>query len=163
VFALYLNRRLWPFTALNSVLTQLWCNPEWCLTAPISRRRAHVVNQSLARTPSQGTTHHADDLAGTLALSCVLGASLGETLGEDSPFATSMPATPATDVQPEDHRNALARKVLQKTQCWLWRKRKRATGPASAPKLRQNRFKYSATPGAPDTGLLSVSEPFNPV
>jgi len=26
--ALYLNRRLWPFTALNSVLTQLWCNPE---------------------------------------------------------------------------------------------------------------------------------------
>src|ERR1700732_1041541 len=26
VVALYLNRRLWPFTALNSVLTQLWCN-----------------------------------------------------------------------------------------------------------------------------------------
>ena len=26
-------------------------------------------------------------------------------------------------------------------QCWLWLKR----GPASAPKLRQNRFKYSAT------------------
>ena len=24
--ALYLNRRLLPFTALNSVLTQLWCN-----------------------------------------------------------------------------------------------------------------------------------------
>src|SRR5271166_3252079 len=23
--ALHLNRRLWPFTALNSVLTQLWC------------------------------------------------------------------------------------------------------------------------------------------
>jgi len=35
--------------------------------------------------------------------------------------------------------------ILQKTQCWLWRKRKRATGPASAPKLRQNRIKYSAT------------------
>ena len=25
VVALYLNRSLWPFTALNSVLTQLWC------------------------------------------------------------------------------------------------------------------------------------------
>ena len=34
----------------------------------------------------------------------------------------------------------------RRRQCWLWRKRKRATGPASAPKLRQNRFKYSATP-----------------
>ena len=33
----------------------------------------------------------------------------------------------------------------RRRQCWLWRKRKRATGPASAPKLRQNRFKYSAT------------------
>src|SRR5271166_6274962 len=28
----------------------------------------------------------------------------------------------------------------RRRQCWLWRKRKRATGPASAPKLRQNRF-----------------------
>ena len=45
----------------------------------------------------------------------VLGASLEEMLGEDSPLATSMPATPATEVQPEDHRNALDRKVLQKT------------------------------------------------
>ena len=33
----------------------------------------------------------------------------------------------------------------RRRQCWLWRKRKRATGPANAPKLRQNRFKYSAT------------------
>ena len=33
----------------------------------------------------------------------------------------------------------------RRRQCWLWRKRKRATGPASAPKLRQNRFKYRAT------------------
>jgi hypothetical protein len=28
-----------------------------------------------------------------------------ETLGEDSPLATWIPATPATEVQPEDHRN----------------------------------------------------------
>ena len=31
----------------------------------------------------------------------------------------------------------------RRPQCWLWRKRKRATGPASAPKLRQNRIKCS--------------------
>jgi hypothetical protein len=29
----------------------------------------------------------------------------------------------------------------RRRQCWLWLKRKHATGPASAPKLRQNRFK----------------------
>src|SRR5271166_1940273 len=44
----------------------------------------------------------------------------------------------------------------RRRQCWL--KRKRATGPASAPKLRQNRFKYSATTAASAasgcTGLL---------
>ena len=28
----------------------------------------------------------------------------------------------------------------RRRQCWLWRKRKRAAGPTSAPKLRQNRF-----------------------
>jgi hypothetical protein len=66
------------------------------------------------RTPSQGATHDTDDLAEWLGLSCVRGASLEETLGEDSPLATSMPATPATEVQPEDRRNALDRKVLQK-------------------------------------------------
>src|SRR5271165_1193125 len=55
------------------------------------------------------------DLAGSLGMSCVRGASLEEPLGENSPLATSMPATPATGVQPEDHRNALDRKVLQKT------------------------------------------------
>src|ERR1700738_981342 len=73
------------------------------------------AHQALVRTPSQGTTHHTDDLAGSLGLSCVRGASLEETLGENSPLATSMPATPATEAQPEDHRNALDRKVLQKT------------------------------------------------
>jgi hypothetical protein len=72
-------------------------------------------HQALARTPSQDTTHHADDLAGSLGLSCVLGASLEETLGENSSLATSMPETPGTEVQAEDHRNALDRKVLQKT------------------------------------------------
>ena len=43
------------------------------------------------------------------------GASLEETLGEDSSLATALPAMPATEVQPEDHRNALDGKILQKT------------------------------------------------
>jgi hypothetical protein len=32
----------------------------------------------------------------------------------------------------------------RRRQCWLWRERKRATSPASAPKLRQNRIKCSS-------------------
>ena len=47
-------------------------------------------------------------------------------------------ATSATEVQPKDHRNALEGNVLQKTLGSLWRKRKRAMGPASAPKLGQS-------------------------
>ena len=86
-----------------------------CLTAPIFTSARACGHQTLAKTRSQGTTHHTDDLVGSLVLSCVLCASLEETLGEDSPLATSMPATSATEVQPEDHRNALDRKVLQKT------------------------------------------------
>ena len=33
--------------------------------------------------------------------------ALKETFGEDSPLATRMPATPATEVQHKDHRNTL--------------------------------------------------------
>ena len=40
-----------------------------------------------------------------------------------------------------DHRNALDGRACRGRQCWLWLRR----GPASAPKLRQNRFKYSST------------------
>jgi len=57
----------------------------------LSRRRA-CGHEALARTPSQGTTHHTDDFAGSLGLSCVLGASLEETLGEDSPLAIQIAA-----------------------------------------------------------------------
>ena len=75
-------------------------------------------DQALARTPP-GVRHTTPMisryLVGSLGLSCLRGASLEETLGEDSPLATSMPATPATEVQPEDHRNALDSNVLQKT------------------------------------------------
>jgi hypothetical protein len=77
--------------------------------------------------------------------SCVRGASLEETLGKDSPIATSMGATATPRVQPEDHRNTLDRKVLQKTRVLAVAPAKTATRPAVAPKLRQNRFKYRAT------------------
>jgi hypothetical protein len=63
-----------------------------------------------------------------------------------------MPATPAPEVQPEDHRNALDRNALQKTPVLAMPKRKRTT---SAPKLRQNRFKYSATKTAGTLRSLS--------
>ena len=113
-----------------------------CLTAPIFTSARACGHQALVRTPSQGTTHYAEDLAGPPGLSCARGASLEETLGEDSPLATSMPAIPATEVQPEDHRNALDGKVLQKTPVLAMAQAQPCTGPASAPKLRQNRFKY---------------------
>ena len=86
-----------------------------CLTVSIFRSARACGGQALARTPWQGATQHTDDLAGSLGLSCVRGASLEQTLVEDSPLATSMPATPATEVQPQDHRNALDSNVLQKT------------------------------------------------
>jgi len=59
--------------------------------------------------------HCGDNLAGSLGLLCVWGTNLGETFGEDSPLATGVPATPATQMQPEDHLRALDRKVFQKT------------------------------------------------
>ena len=46
----------------------------------------------------------------------------------------------------------------RRRQCWLWRKRKRATGPASAPKLRQNRFKCSSVYELKAVNRLPVHE-----
>ena len=71
--------------------------------------------RALAGTSSQGATHHSDNLIGSLGLSCVRGANLEGTFGKDSPLATGIAATPATDVHSEDHRTALDRKVLQRT------------------------------------------------
>ena len=65
-------------------------------------------------------------------LSCVRGASLEETLGENSP----QPACP----QHQRPRCSLGiigmfwtGRSCRRRQCWPWRKRKRAIGPASAP------------------------------
>src|SRR3984957_2880927 len=66
-------------------------------------------------TSSEGMPHRGDDLVGSLGLLCVWGTNLGETFGEDSPLATSIPATPATQMQPEHHLRALDRKVFQRT------------------------------------------------
>jgi hypothetical protein len=52
---------------------------------------------------------------GYFRMLCIWGANLGETFGEDSPLATGVPATPATQTQPEDHPRALNRKVFQRT------------------------------------------------
>jgi hypothetical protein len=78
-----------------------------------------------------------DRLAGAQALK--------ETFGEDPQLATSMPATPATEAQHDDHRNALDGKVLQRTPVLAMAQAQRTIAPASAPKLRQNRFKYSVS------------------
>jgi hypothetical protein len=45
----------------------------------------------------------------------------------------------------KDHRNALDGRVLRKTLVLAVAPAQTATCPAVAPKLRQNRFKYSAT------------------
>src|ERR1700736_307156 len=52
-------------------------------------------------------------------------------------------ATLATELQHENHRNALDGKVLQKTRVLAADPAQTATCPAGAPKLRQNRFKCS--------------------
>ena len=80
-----------------------------------AERHPEPAQQTLAGTPSQGATHHSDNLIGSLGLSCVRGANLEGTFGKDSPLATGIAATPATDVHSEDHRSALDRKVLQRT------------------------------------------------
>jgi hypothetical protein len=71
--------RRWCRTVLKSVLTATLVHSRVCLTAPIFTSARACGHQALARTPSQATTHHIDDLAGSLGLSCVGGASLEET------------------------------------------------------------------------------------
>ena len=77
-----------------------------------AERHPEPSHQTLAGTSSQGTSHHGDDLAGSLGLSRVGSTNLGEMLGKNLPLATSITATPATDMQPEDYRSALDRKVF---------------------------------------------------
>jgi hypothetical protein len=106
-----------------------------CLIAPIFTSARACGHQALARTPSEGTTHHVGDpgLLGWVQ-------DLKETFGEDPPLANSMPAT-------EAHMMIIVMlwrgRSCRGRQCWLSLRR----GPASAPKLRQNRIKCRATTG----------------
>jgi hypothetical protein len=66
-------------------------------------QEAYRIRQPLGSVYRRFLLRWADDLAGLLGLSCVEGPSFEEMLSE------------ATEVQPDDHRNALDGKVLQKT------------------------------------------------
>jgi hypothetical protein len=58
----------------------------------------------------------------------------------------SMRATPTTGVQHDDHCNILAGKVLHNTATTAMARVQTCHRSKSAPKLRQNRFKYRSTP-----------------
>jgi hypothetical protein len=79
--------------------------------------------------------------------------ALKETFGEDSALATSTPATPATEAQRDDHRNALDRKALQKTpvlamaQAQTRHRSRKCTKVASEPK-KERYFPVSAVSAA---------------
>ena len=112
-----------------------------CLTAPIFTSARACGHQALARTPSRGTTHHTNDPAGSVGLSCVRDASLKR---RSVKIHRSQPACR------QHQRPRCSLRIIgmlwtgrscRRRQYWLWRKRKRATVPASAPKLRQNRIK----------------------
>jgi hypothetical protein len=64
--------------------------------------------------------------------------------GPRSLVAVSMRATPAPKCSLRIIGMLWTGRSCRRRQCWIRRKRKRATGPVSAPKLRQNRFKYNS-------------------
>ena len=80
------------FSGSDATLVQ----PRVCLTSADFRVGVRMWSSSAGQDALPGT-HHTDDLAGSLGLLCARGASFEETFGEDSPLATSMPATPASD------------------------------------------------------------------
>ena len=63
-----------------------------------AERHPEPAHQALAGTSSQGATYDSDNLIGLLGLSCVRGANIEGTFGKDSPLATGIAATPATDM-----------------------------------------------------------------
>jgi hypothetical protein len=77
-------------------------------------RHSEPAHQALAGTSSQGMPTAAMIWPVRLVC-CACGAQTLETLGEDSSLAMGVPATPATQMQPEDHLRALDRKVFRRT------------------------------------------------
>jgi hypothetical protein len=112
------------------------------LTAPIFTSARACGHQALARTPSQGTTHHTEISLDRLACRAYWTQALKRCSVK---IHRSQPACR------QHQRPRCSLRIIgmlwtgrscRRRQCSLRRKRKRA----SAPKLRQNRFKYSATP-----------------
>jgi hypothetical protein len=121
------------------VLRQLWCNPESVSQRRFFTRRlgARICHRALARTPSEGHATLYPMISLDRFACCAYGAHAALT---------------------EDGRHQRPRcsvriiiilwtvRLCRRRQCWLWLKHKHATGPASAPKLRQNRIKCSKRP-----------------
>jgi hypothetical protein len=59
----------------------------------------HIVIKRWPRRPSQGTPHYTNDLAGSLGLSCVRGASLEETLGETDRSQSKIAANTSSELK----------------------------------------------------------------
>ena len=135
---------------LKSVLTQLWCNPECVQQRRFSRRRAHVVIKRWPGRPPRA--RHTRPMISLDRLACRAYGALA-LKRRSVKIHRSQPACR------QHQRPRCSLRIIgmlwtgrscRRRQCWLWRKRKRAAGPASAPKLRQNRFKYRATAVWPD-------------
>jgi hypothetical protein len=123
-------------------------------TAPIFTSARVCGHLALARTPSEGTTHHTDDLAGSLGLSCVRGAPQDVT--EDRRTSDR--------VQHGDHRNALDGNMLQKELVAM----KQAQNGQNIPQVHQNCVRADLTavrdhrwPLTPQSQLFKFApEPF---
>src|SRR5208283_1479258 len=111
-------------TVLKSVLTQLWCNPECVSQRRFSLRRAHIVIERWPGRPPRARHTTPMISAGSLGLSCVRGArrELTEEGQHQRPRCSVRIIIMLWTGRP-----------CRRRQCWLWLKRKRATGPASAP------------------------------
>ena len=112
-----------------------------CLTAPIFTSARACGHQALTRTPSQGTTH--TPMISLDRLVC-------RAYGAQALKRRSVKIHRSQPACRQHQRPRCSLRIIgmlwtgrscRRRQCWLWRKRERATGPASAPKLRQNRFK----------------------
>jgi hypothetical protein len=102
------------YFVIKSVLTQLWCNPD-CFNSADFHVGAHVVMKRWQGRLPRGTAHHTDDFADHLVRCAYSAQALKRRSVKIHRSQSRLPPTPATGMQPEDHRNALDRKVLQKT------------------------------------------------
>ena len=62
--ALYLNRRLWPFTALKSVLAQFWCSLGTCGTLAGIDEESAISRKPLPRSEQGDASPRVQDRPG---------------------------------------------------------------------------------------------------